>query len=51
MCGIAGIYDRGAAEPDADALRRMTRALYHRGPDASGVHADPGCGLGHARNV
>jgi len=46
MCGIAGILD---PSPDRDALRRMARALHHRGPDASGVHVAAGCGLAHTR--
>ncbi|MDN5871762.1 MAG: asparagine synthase (glutamine-hydrolyzing) [Nitrococcus sp.] len=34
---------------DADALRRMTRILTHRGPDEEGYHSEPGIGLGHRR--
>jgi asparagine synthase (glutamine-hydrolysing) len=30
-------------------LRRMTDALAHRGPDASGAYVDSGIGLGHRR--
>ena len=35
MCGIAGIIGRTAA-PNRDALRRMSDALTHRGPDGEG---------------
>ncbi len=34
---------------DAAALRRMTRALTHRGPDEEGYYERPGIGLGHRR--
>ena len=50
MCGIAGIFDlRGTREPDRAALRRMTDALGHRGPDGQGAHVEPGVALGHRR--
>lgn len=52
MCGIAGIFRRqGGAAALADTVGRMTDALAHRGPDASGVWTDTGgkiC-LGHRR--
>src|SRR5215207_9986613 len=49
MCGIAGIWhpDRRAVDPVA--LRRMTRMLVHRGPDAEGYYHADGIGLGHRR--
>ncbi len=54
MCGIAGIlsYD---GPVDAVALRRMTAALRHRGPDDEGFHIEeaaergPRIGLGFRR--
>jgi asparagine synthase (glutamine-hydrolysing) len=50
MCGIAGIFDyRGRAEIEHLMLRRMTDALYHRGPDGDGFHHSPGVGLGYRR--
>ena len=50
MCGIAGLFDlRGTREPDRAALRRMTDALAHRGPDGQGAHVEPGLALGHRR--
>jgi asparagine synthase (glutamine-hydrolysing) len=36
MCGIAGIIGR-LDEPNRAALERMSRAMVHRGPDASGT--------------
>ncbi|MEP7063551.1 MAG: XrtA/PEP-CTERM system amidotransferase [Betaproteobacteria bacterium] len=50
MCGITGIFDtRGAREIDRAALARMNASQFHRGPDESGVHIEPGVGLGHRR--
>ncbi|GGD02275.1 asparagine synthase (glutamine-hydrolyzing) [Aquisalinus flavus] len=50
MCGVAGIMDlRGDRDVDRDALRRMTGALVHRGPDGEGFFHAPGIGLGHRR--
>ena len=47
MCGIAGFTAPGR---EAEAvLARMTRALAHRGPDASGTFVDRGVALGHTR--
>src|SRR3974390_392197 len=36
MCGIAGIVGR-LDEPNRAALRRMSDAMLHRGPDANGT--------------
>jgi len=52
MCGITGYL--GSNQPDRmqeQALRSMTAALRHRGPDDLGVwiDADSGVGLGHRR--
>ncbi|HAT32731.1 MAG TPA: asparagine synthetase B [Janthinobacterium sp.] len=50
MCGIVGIIDmQGGREIDAAQLRRMNDSQRHRGPDAGGVHLEPGVGLGHRR--
>jgi asparagine synthase (glutamine-hydrolysing) len=46
VCGIAGLVGPGA---DEARVRRMNTALHHRGPDSSGVHAEPGVALGHTR--
>ncbi|HXT10442.1 MAG TPA: asparagine synthase (glutamine-hydrolyzing) [Candidatus Angelobacter sp.] len=45
MCGIAGYV----GFDDERMLRRMCRALQHRGPDAEGFYAAPGVGLAHRR--
>jgi len=50
MCGIAGIVDlKASREIDRDALKRMTDALIHRGPDGEGFFIAPGVGFGHRR--
>jgi len=49
MCGIAGIWRRDRAPIDGACLRRMTRALVHRGPDEEGYYERDGIGLGHRR--
>ena len=49
MCGIAGLWRPDSAPVDSDALRRMARALRHRGPDDEGYFEAPGIGLGHRR--
>ncbi len=50
MCGIAGLFDtRGARAFEPALLGRMTDVIAHRGPDGSGLHQEPGVGLGHRR--
>ncbi len=51
MCGIAGIFHYAQPERpvDRDLLERMTRVLYHRGPDDEGFHVEGPIGLGHRR--
>jgi asparagine synthase (glutamine-hydrolysing) len=50
MCGISGIFDGyGRHEIDRRLLERMNSSLYHRGPDAGGLHLEPGLGLAHRR--
>lgn len=50
MCGITGIFDtRGRREINRAVLQRMNEAQFHRGPDAGGLHVEPGIGLGHRR--
>ena len=48
MCGIAAILSRNGPV-DAEALRRATHALRHRGPDAERTWVSPSgrIGLGH----
>ncbi len=50
MCGIVGLFS-AQRSVSADALQRATRALHHRGPDASRewLSASGRVGLGHAR--
>jgi asparagine synthase (glutamine-hydrolysing) len=49
MCGIAGIFNLDGAPVDRVLLQDMLRMLAHRGPDFSGIHAENGIGLAHAR--
>jgi|HubBroStandDraft_1064217.scaffolds.fasta_scaffold00009_34 asparagine synthase (glutamine-hydrolysing) len=54
MCGIAGVIDKnGRRSPEqlAALARAMADAMPYRGPDDSGVWADPagGCALAHRR--
>lgn len=54
MCGIAGLVDVPGAGVDRDALSAMAAALFHRGPDGSGVYVGvddglPHVGLAHTR--
>ncbi|HKQ25290.1 MAG TPA: XrtA/PEP-CTERM system amidotransferase [Burkholderiales bacterium] len=50
MCGISGIFDsRDRREIDRRLLERMNASLFHRGPDAGGLHLEPGLGLAHRR--
>jgi asparagine synthase (glutamine-hydrolysing) len=48
MCGICGDVDLAGA-PDADGVRRASRAIAHRGPDAEAFFFDGPAGLGHRR--
>jgi asparagine synthase (glutamine-hydrolysing) len=49
MCAITGLLRHDGGPIDAAALRGMTAALAHRGPDGEGFHIAPGIGLGHRR--
>lgn len=50
MCGVAGIFDlKGERAIDRRALKRMTDAVAHRGPDGEGFFEAPGVGFGHRR--
>lgn len=50
MCGIAGIasFDR-TPPPESEAIRRMCRAMSHRGPDDEGIEVCGAVGLGMRR--
>jgi asparagine synthase (glutamine-hydrolysing) len=47
MCGIAGLWSATGVDPSA--VRAMTAALAHRGPDGEGYHFEDEIGLGHRR--
>lgn len=50
MCGIAGMVDLvGRRAAPEDAVRRMARALIHRGPDEEGFLFRPGVALASRR--
>ena len=50
MCGIVGIADlRGLRAVPRELLHAMNEMQVHRGPDAGGLHVEPGLGLGHRR--
>ncbi len=50
MCGIAGIVDlAGGRSPSDSVIRRMTRAIVHRGPDEEGFFEREGVVLGSRR--
>lgn len=49
MCGICGIIDINKGVIEEEAVRRMARALAHRGPDDEGIYSSAGVCLGHRR--
>ena len=49
MCGIAGVVHPDPRCREREAVRAMSRALAHRGPDGSGLFEAPGVCLGHRR--
>jgi asparagine synthase (glutamine-hydrolysing) len=50
MCGISGMFDmQGSREFSRDLLQRINDIQQHRGPDAAGLHLEPGVALGHRR--
>ena len=50
MCGICGILKVTDDKPiNFQDLKRMTRSMYHRGPDDEGYFIDKYVGLGHRR--
>ena len=50
MCGIAGIIDLAQQRPVPDeVVRRMARAIVHRGPDEEGFYFNPGIALASRR--
>jgi asparagine synthase (glutamine-hydrolysing) len=51
MCGIAGVFSLDGSKVNLQALRDMTGAVRHRGPDGDGhwISRDGDVGLGHRR--
>src|SRR5690349_1718883 len=50
MCGISGIFETGGGRiVERVAVKRMTDAIQHRGPDDDGFHVCGEIGLGHRR--
>ncbi len=49
MCGICGILNQDGKPVAEAALRSMTAAITHRGPDGEGIHLQGAVGLGHRR--
>ena len=49
MCGIAGLMTASGGPPSEAALRAMTAAMAHRGPDGEGFYIKDGVGLAHTR--
>jgi asparagine synthase (glutamine-hydrolysing) len=43
------LYSASRQTPDRERLQNMVAAIGHRGPDGTGLHIEPGVGLGHAR--
>lgn len=49
MCAIAGLITKNGNPPNEALVRRMTKALAHRGPDGEGVWSVGGVCFGHRR--
>jgi asparagine synthase (glutamine-hydrolysing) len=50
MCGIAGWFDSKHTKPaNQPAIRAMSDAIRHRGPDGEGFHFEAGVGFAHRR--
>ena len=49
MCGIAGVLHGDGRPASTVALKRMTDAIAHRGPDGEGSFVDGDFALGHRR--
>jgi asparagine synthase (glutamine-hydrolysing) len=45
MCGFGCVIERERREPSKNALRRLSRALVHRGPDDEGMLVQESVGL------
>ncbi len=49
MCGIAGVINLNGMPVSRAAIRAMTNAIAHRGPDGEGHYIDGNLALGHRR--
>jgi asparagine synthase (glutamine-hydrolysing) len=49
MCGISGILNFDGSPVNPEQIRKMNRALIHRGPDDEGVYCDGPIGMGARR--
>ena len=49
MCGICGEIRFDGSAPPVDAIARMNRVLYPRGPDGSGIYQSRHLAVGHQR--
>ena len=49
MCGVAAVVMLNGDSGPGDIVRRMTKALVHRGPDDEGVHLSGSVALGFRR--
>jgi asparagine synthase (glutamine-hydrolysing) len=51
MCGIAGVFNPTSplTAEAKEACRRMSEAMYYRGPDETGFYHDTHAALGHRR--
>lgn len=49
MCGIFGCYSFEKDRVPDETLGRVARSIEHRGPDATGYHADERAALGNTR--
>ena len=44
MCGICGFYSK-TSKTFNDVILKMNSAIFHRGPDSSGIWQDRGKGI------
>ena len=49
MCGIFGYFDKGQENLSSEKVSQMGQAIFHRGPDDSGVFEGQGIAIGNQR--
>lgn len=49
MCGIAGVFNLNGEPFGLSALKRMSEAIAHRGPDGNGYYTEDNVALAHKR--